>query len=260
MRIQSLAAAICFLTAAPSWAISNIESQRPGALKEGFSGQLSVGLSGKTGDKREEDYTFNARLNYRQDKNLFFVIGSHEYGSTRTIKDTDEAFIHGRWMHSFNAKWAGEAFTQWEEDEFANLESRTLLGGGARYLTAHKENVYILAIGLGAFREHETLDLSTYKQDTNTWRINAYYSYSHNLNKNTSIASTTYLQPSSDNFDDVRVLFTFSLDVKMTDSLKLSVGYQAKHDSQPAKNLAADPIIDNNKTNTEYSTTLSYQF
>lgn len=260
MSIRSLVATVCFLTVAPCWAISNIESQRPGELKEGVSGQLSVGLSGKTGDKREEDYTFNARLNYRQTNDLFFLIGSHEYGSTRTIKDTDESFIHGRWIHNFNQKWAGEAFTQWEEDQFANLESRTLLGGGARYLAAHKEGVYALAIGLGAFHEAETLDLSTYQQNTDTLRINAYYSYSHQLNANTSIASTTYLQPSSDNFDDLRALFTFSLNVKMTNSLTLSIGYQAKHDSLPAKNLDADPIIDNSKTNTEYSTSLTYQF
>jgi hypothetical protein len=258
--LYSAAVVGCLLCSTPSFAISNIENQRPGPPNEGFSGQLALGLSGKTGDKREEDYTLNSRLNYRQGDDVLFVIATREYGSTRKVKDTDDSFIHTRWVHNLTRHWAGEAFLQWEEDTFSNLISRSLIGGGARYLALNKAGVYSLALGIGAFREFETLDLSTYKLDTNVWRLNTYYAYNHVLNASTSIVSTVYLQPASNDIEDMRALFTFNLNVKMSDSLNLGLGYEAKYDSHPAKNLAATPIIDKSKSNTAYTTTLSYQF
>ncbi|HEY7772347.1 MAG TPA: DUF481 domain-containing protein [Marinagarivorans sp.] len=248
------------LLASPAWAISNIEDQRPGPPEEGVSGSVELGLSGKTGDSREEDYTLNARLNYRQGDEIFFVIGSREYGSTRDIKDDDNSFVHARWMHQLNAKWTTEAFVQWEQDVFSNLVSRRLAGGGLRYAIASKEDVFSLAVGAGGFREYESLDLGTTERDSQLWRCNTYLSYSHQLSSNTAISSTTYVQPAVDDFDDLRALFTMSLNVKVSKALNLRVSYEAKYDSRPAKNLEASPPIDKEKVNTEYLTSLVYRF
>lgn len=248
------------LIVSPVWAISNIEDQRPGPPDEGLSGSLELGLNGKTGDSREQDYTANGRLNFRRGDDIFFVIGSREYGSTRDVKDDDNSFVHARWMHQLNNKWTSEAFGQWEQDVFSNLVSRRLAGGGLRYSIASQAGVFSLAVGGGGFREHESLDLGTFEQNTKVWRYNLYYSYSHQLTDNTAIASTTYVQPGFDDFENLRALFTMSLSVKVTDALNLKVSYEAKHDSSPAKNLDAVPPIDKAKTNTEYATSLVYRF
>lgn len=241
-------------------AISNIEDQRPGPPKPGFSGKLELSIAGKTGDKKERDGAVATKLNYRLDDDILLFIGSAEYGSTRGVKDSDEAFAHVRWMHLFSERFASEAFVQWEEDEFSNLSSRILGGGGGRWVVASEIDTYSLALGLGAFREIEKLDLQTITDESRVWRINSYYAYSHVFNEKTSIASTTYVQPNAEEFDDLRVLFTFHLIVRMTEKLALKLSYQAKYDSEPAQNLAAVPPIDNNKTNTEYTTSLEYRF
>ncbi len=256
----------CFLTlftlllSTQAAAISNIESERPGLPDEGWTGHIEVGLDGETGNSREETYSGAAKITHRKNKNILLGIVEREYGTTRDIKDTDESFIHARWIHLLNTRWAAEGFAQWEEDEFANLVSRSLVGGGGRYVVAQDEKVFSLSVGFGGFREREVLDLGTYEDTTWTWRLNTFTVYQHRLNDSIVISATAYYQPSTDDFSDFRTLLDAALSIKLTDSLDLKVHYNVEHDSEPARNLDADPPIDNYETNTEYETSLVYNF
>lgn len=243
-----------------SWAISNIENERPSLPEQGFSGSVKIGLNGKTGNQEEESNKGGAKIIYRLDDEIFMAILEREYGTKSDIKNTDNSFAHTRWVHLLNDRWATEAFAQWEEDEFDNLTSRVLLGGGGRYLLAKQENVYSLALGLGAFHEEEKQNLISYQETNRLWRINTYYSFKYQLNTQVTLVNTTYAQPSADDLGDLRVLFDFGLNVKLTNSLALKVNYKLTHDSEPAQNLAITPPIDNYKTNTQYETALSYNF
>lgn len=244
----------------PAWAISNIASQNPGLPEEGLSGLLLVGLDGKTGNQKEQDFQASAKLIWRESNDIFLGIAERNYGKTRELKDTDDAFLHGRWTHLLTPAWAAETFTQWEENEFNNLNSRVLFGGGGRYFVAEEKNTYSLSVGLGGFREKEKLDLQTYQETTRTWRINTFYAYQHQVNPQVLVASTAYFQPEVDNWEDLRILFDLALTVKLTETLDLQVAYEVSHDSEPAQNFEASPPINNHKTNTEYSTSLIYNF
>ena len=250
----------CLISTAPAWAISNIESQNPGQPEEGLEGTIKVGLTGKTGDSREKDYQGSSKITWRFNDDVFLGLIERNYGTTRDIKDTDDAFAHGRWTHLLSDTWAVEGFGQWEEDEFSNLESRVLLGGGGRYVVAQEEDVYSFSLGLGVFREREKLDLQTYNETNYAWRANTFYAYKHQLNPQVFIVSTAYFQPNIDDWDDIRALVNLGLSVKLTETLNLQVDYKITHDSQPAQNLNAEPPIDNYKTNSEYSTSLVYKF
>jgi putative salt-induced outer membrane protein YdiY len=241
-------------------AISNIESERPGLPDQGWNGHIEFSVDGKTGNKREETYTGAAKVTWRKNNDILLGIVERGYGTTRNVKDTDESFVHTRWIHVLNPSWATEAFAQWEEDEFDNLISRTLAGGGGRYVVAQEQDIFSLSVGLGGFREREKLDLGTYDETNWTWRINSFYAYKHRLNDQVVITSTAYYQPSTDDFGNFRVLFDAALSVKLTDTLNLKVNYKVTHDSEPASNPDATPPIDNHETNTEYATSLVYNF
>lgn len=241
-------------------AISNIESERPNPPEEGWSGSVKIGLNGKTGNQEERSHEGATRIVYRLDDDIFMVIAERDYGSTRGVKTTDKEFLHGRWVHLLNYDWAVEGFGQWEKDEFDNLTSRVLAGGGGRYSVAQKRDVYSFALGLGAFHETEKQNLVSYQETNRLWRMNAYYAYNYQINDNVSLASTTYYQPSLSDFDDFRVLFDAGIAVKLSTRLQLHVNYRLTHDSEPAQNLLVVPTLDNHKTNTEYSTALSYNF
>lgn len=244
----------------PAWAISNIASRNPGLPEQGLSGMLLMGLSGKTGNQQEQDYQGSAQLTWRKNDNVFLGIAERNYGKTREVKDTDDAFVHSRWTHLLTPAWGAEAFAQWEENEFSNLTSRVLLGGGFRYLLPGEKEAVSLSVGFGGFREREKLDLRTYQELNQTWRINSFYAYQHQLNPQVLVSSTAYFQPKVDDWEDIRVLFNLALTVKLTQTLDLQLAYKATHNSQPAQNLEAEPVIDNYKTNTEYSTSLVYSF
>ncbi|MBA54009.1 MAG: hypothetical protein CMK89_06090 [Pseudomonadales bacterium] len=241
-------------------AISNIESERPGFPEEGWGGHVEIGLDGETGNSREETYTGAAKVTYRKNNDILLGIVEREYGSTRDVKDTDESFVHGRWIHVLTPRWAYEGFIQWEENEFDNLVSRSLVGGGGRYVVAQQEKIFDLSVGMGAFREKEVLDLGTYEETNWTWRLNTFTVYKHRLNEQIVISATAYYQPSTDDFGNFRTLLDAALSVRITDQLDLKVHYKVEHDSEPARNLDADPPIDNYETNTEYKTSLVYNF
>jgi putative salt-induced outer membrane protein YdiY len=241
-------------------AISNIESSRPGLPKEGWSGHLEFGFDAETGNKSEEDYRAYAKAVSRHGDNIYLGILQRDYGTTRGIKDTDDGFVHARWVHLLNEKWATEGFIQWEESVFDNLTSRSLIGSNLRYVIAEDDDVFSLSVGLGGFYEREVLDLDTYEQKSNLWRMNSFAVYKHNLNDHVGISATLYYQPSTQNFMDYRSYMTSSLLVKLTSTLDLKLQYQTNRDSMPAKNLEATPPIDNHKVNSRYQTSLVYRF
>lgn len=242
------------------YAISNIESSRPGLPEEGWSGHIEFGFDGETGNKSEEDYSASAKAVSRHGDNIYLGILERDYGTTRGIKDTDDSFIHTRWVHLLNTKWAVEGFIQWEENVFDNLKSRSLLGSNMRYVIAKDDKVFSLSAGLGGFLEREVLDLDTYEQESNLWRVNSFAVYKHRLNDQVGISATLYYQPSTSDFLDYRSYMTSALLVKLTTTLDLKLQYQMTRDSMPAKNPDATPPIDNHIVNTRYQTSLVYRF
>ena len=256
-RLQ-ITLAMCISTQA--LAISNIESERPGMPDEGWTGHVELGLDGKTGNSREQTYSGAAKVTNRQDKNIYLGIVERAYGTTHDIKNTDETFVHTRWTHLLNTRWATEGFAQWEKNEFDNLISRSLSGGGGRYVVAQDDKVFSLSVGMGAFREREELDLGTYRETNWAWRLNTYTVYKHRLNDQIVISAIAYYQPSTSDFGDYRALMDAALSVKLTDRLDLKIHYNVKYDSQPVRNPDAIPPIDNYKTNTAYNTSLVYNF
>ena len=242
------------------WAISNIENERPNLPEQGLSGALNLGLGGKTGDEQKQAYEGAAKIVYRYNDEIFMGLASGEYGETQHVKDTDNSFLHARWTHLLDKQWAIETFAQWETNDFNNLKARILAGGGGRYLVTQKKDVYSLAVGLGMFREYEKLNLISYEEVNYRWRMNTYYSYNYQINDQLSFINTTYFQPDVNDTSDYRVLFDMGFGVKVTSRLKLQLNYRVSYDSDPAKNPDVDPPIDNHTTNSEYKTTLSYQF
>ena len=257
-KLIQIALVMCIST--PALAISNIESERPGMPDEGWSGHVEFGLDGKTGNSREQTYSGAAKITNRQDKNIYLGILERAYGTTRNIKNTDETFVHTRWTHMLTTRWAAEGFVQWEKNEFDNLVSRSLVGGGGRYVIAQNDNIFSLSAGLGAFREREVQDLGTYEETNWAWRLNTYTVYKHRLNNQVAIVAIAYYQPNTRDFGDYRALLDAALSVKLTDRLDLKIHYNVKYDSQPVRNLDATPPIDNYKTNTAYNTSLVYNF
>lgn len=241
-----------------TWAISNIENERPNLPEQGFSGSIKIGLNGKTGNEEKKSNECGVKIIYRMDDEIFMALFDREYGTNKKIKTTDNSFAHARWVHLFNNQWAIEGFAQREENEFDNLTSRVLGGGGIRYMLSQEKDVYSFALGFGTFHEIEKQNLISYEEKNQLWRINTYYTYKYQLNNQVTLVNTTYAQPDASDFNDYRLLFDVGFNVRLTNSLQLKFNYKLSYDSKPAKNLLVLPPINNYKTNTQYETALVY--
>lgn len=260
MNIRPLFVGIFCCYIGSAFAISNIENERPDLPADGLSGIIKIGLDGKTGNQKEQNSEGAAKIIFRDTNEILLALIGREYGTKHEDKVKDNSFLHARWMHLLDEQWALESFAQWEKDEFDNLTSRTLAGGGGRYLAAQQKDVYSLAFGFGSFHEVEKQNLITYQETNRLWRVNSYYSFKYQLNEQLSVVNTTYFQPSTRDASDYRALFDLGLTIKMIDAVHLCLNYKLTYDSKPAKNLLAEPPIDNYKTNTQYKTTLEYRF
>ena len=246
--------------ALPAVAITNIESQRIKPIPEGLSGKVEFQFDGKSGNSKEEDYAISGRLNVKKAQDLWFLIASHEYDKANGNKDVDKSFAHGRWVHRYSPVWAGEAFAQYQDNEFTRLVSRYLGGAGARYTVLDEADKLNLALGAGAFYVKEREDLSTYETNEDYLRFNTYLSYKQQINDQVSIISTAYYQPKASDFDDYNVLWNTSLITNLSESLKLKLAFNISHDSLPPENPAAEPPIDIDSTDAEYSASITYEF
>ena len=258
--VKYLLCACALMSAQNALAISNIENERPNLPENGFSGQLKLGFNGKTGNQEEQKTEAGAKIIYRDDAEIFMALVGRELGSKLSVTNTDNSFLHTRWTHLLSDRWALESFAQLEKDQFDNLTSRILAGGGGRYVVSQEKDIYAFALGLGAFKEYEKLNLVDHEEANDLWRVNSYYSYKYQINEQVSLVNTTYYQPSTTDFGDYRVLFDLGIGVKLTNSLQIKLNYKLTYDSQPAQNLNVNPVIDNFKTNTEYKTSLAYSF
>ncbi len=260
MFYRFLAVALIIFWQSSAHAISNIESQRPGPPPEGWSGNLEFSASGKSGDVDEDRYGLGGRLTFQRQRNTVFGVLSAAEAKTQGVKSADESFAHLRWIHQRSERVAIESFVQFQQNEFSNLLARYLAGGGGRFRLLSRAEDYTLYFGLGAFHEWEEIDLGTFAEDHRVWRINQYLSYQQRLNEQVNWFATAYFQPAFGDADNHRALLDTGLKVRLNGHLSLRLAYNLRHNSEPPQNLLATPVIDREKTNTQYTTSLRYEF
>ena len=252
--LAALAAGLWSLPISVS-AIVNIENMRVGQAEIGLSGNIDLSISGNRGNTDKNEYGLDTRIQNSTEVMTDFIVASYDYGAASTITNTNKTFIHARHVMQFQSSRAWEAFVQAEQNEFARLSFRGLIGGGLRFTLAETPERLGLYLGAGAFWSRETLDqrpgLTDYGSE-NFSRANLYLVYKHKLNQQLSLVSTTYYQPRLSEISDFRALEQAGLAVKMTNNLGIKLSLDIAHDSRPAQSV--------DKTDISYNTRFSYQF
>ena len=239
----------------PANAIVNIENMRVGPAEAGLSGNLDLSISGKRGNTHKDEYGLDGRIQNNSNQVTDFVVISYDYGEASNVTNTNKTFIHARHVVKYQPRWGWEAFVQAEENQFARLSFRGLIGAGLRFTLTEIPQQLGLYLGAGAFWSRETLDTVPGLTDNgseNFSRANFYLVYKHKLNQQLSLVSTTYYQPRMSDINDFRALEQAGLAVKMTDNLSIKLSLDIAHDSRPPQSI--------DKTDISYNTSLSYRF
>ncbi len=255
MKCRIIAAVTLICANQTSHAIVNVESMRIAAEQPGYSGHVDLGLSGKRGNTDKDDVSFDTRIQHHHNKTTSFAILSYDYSETSDARNTNKYLIHARHVHQFQERKAWEGFAQLEENEFARLTYRRLLGGGLRFTLAQEPEKLGLYLGAGVLYAWESLEerpgLTDHGKDDFA-RANLYLSYKHKINDQLSFVSTTYYQPRFDKGDDYRALEQATIAIKMTDNIDFKLSLDIAHDSAPPQTI--------DKTDLSYTTSISYKF
>lgn len=241
-----------FLFSASSSAITNIESERLNNTEEGTTGTMSLSMDGKVGssDKIALGSALKLIRAYRRDE--LIAILSRDYAEVDDEVNTDESFVHLRYLTKNTPNWGHEVFVQHEEDQFNVITRRSLIGAGMRYtLTPKPDQHQANHIGFGLFHEEEFYQDSTLTSEKNA-RLNLYWAYKNQLSDNSIYTSTFYFQPNVEEFGDEKGLWQNALTISVTTTISLSLTWDVKHDTQA-------PDGEDN-TETTYKNVLIYNF
>lgn len=253
MRFFAFPASFVLLTLSlQATAITNIESQRKRADQEGLKGELQLAINGKSGNSDKQSNALSGRLDYRKEAHQLLAIARSEYGESNNEKDVDNNFLHFRYIHHNTPRFAWESFVQYQDDAFKLLDSRQLVGGGARFDLSPGDEHFRLTVGAGAYYTEEVYNLDNGELRDDYARANFYVSYFQQLTATTQISNTLYWQPRFSRPSDSYVYNSLALSVKINQSLALQISLESQYDSQPVDNLE--------HTDHSYSTSLVYSF
>ena len=233
-------------------AITNMEYLHKQGENDGFNGHIEFALSGKSGNSDVQTNAISGQLSYRDGVHQFLTSGSAEYGESNNVTDSDNKFIHQRYIHHRSQTLAYEAFIQYQDDAFKLLDSRKLIGGGIR-LNLAPEDTYLFNIGVGAYYTEEVYDLGDGINETEKYtRGNSYVNFAKQLTDSTEFSNTLYWQPRLSDFSDSYAYNSLSLSVKINQKLALKITLETQYDSKPVNNLE--------RVDHTYFTSLAYSF
>lgn len=252
MRFLTVALAIFSCSPLSLIAITNTEYLHKQGTDDGLDGHIELSLSGKSGNSDVQTNNISGQLSYRHGPNQFLTSGSSEYGKSNNVTDTDNNFIHQRYIYHRSQTFAIESFIQYQDDAFQLLDSRKLIGGGVRINLA-PTSAYLFNIGLGAYYTEEVYDLDDgITEEEKYTRGNSYINFAKQLTASTKFSNTLYWQPRLTDFSDSYAYNSLALSVKINHKLALKITLETRYDSEPVNNLEH---VDHT-----YLTSLAYSF
>lgn len=231
-----------------TWAIVNIEDLDLSLSSDGQKGRIGFAVKGASGNTDKISGEASGRFIMRNGKHFDMLTGSFSYGRSRGIRDTNKSFLHLRHRYSLSKPWELEAFTQAQQDEFARLKLRLLIGGGVR--RSYKDERLSLYFGLGSFYERESLRGGI--AVTNLWRGNFYVAGHYALNERVRFQNTIYFQPAWQDFGDQRISDAAVLRVSLTETIDIRLAIELSYDSRPPATVRSTDI--------NYTTGLEFSF
>ena len=253
------------LASSPSYAIVNLKNLHLSAPEVGFSGTLSFGLNGSSGNSRQMRIKSGVLAQWYQPGYLNYITANYAYGKTFDVNDgrgnkidvvdVDKAFAHLRHIHDINHAVAWEVFAQTESDAFTRLTYRGLAGGGARFSLLARDVKQAAFLGAGVLYSQEEIKDQKNATDSGLYKKvkgNLYFIFKKAIAENVVIQSTTYAQPVVSDLGDVRVLEDANLTLKVADSLALSLNVVANYNNRPPQQVKRADVI--------YSTAIEYEF
>ena len=245
-----ISALFSLMYAASAYSIVNIEKVNIEKNPQPFQGELDFKISGASGNSENQASSLGSRFQWN-DISTQFVVLKYNYAKSFDVKSKDNAFMHYRYIVNPKLKITTEYFLQIEDNEFKQLNLRTLFGAGYRFRLFEKESLYHGRLGLGLFHSREEIsDAFDTVEEVN--RLNTYFTFQYNIKKGLNFLSTTYYQPDFEQFSDYRILEQLSFEFNISKGFLYFITVDVSYDSKPVNGLE--------KNDTSYKSGIKYRF
>lgn len=230
--------------------VVNIESERLKADSNGVYGSLSGDFELTSNTKTVVVFDATAQLEYKQDSNLYLLLGNYGFVSGDKEAFANNAFIHLRYNRKITTLLRWEVFTQLQFNEVSKINLRYLLGTGPRFKLVDKEKLKIYAASLVMFEygEDDTTE-NAFHRDV---RSSSYLTFTFVPIHNLRIISTTYYQPLYNELSDFRLMNQESVEISISGRFKLEPAFNYLFDSRPVSGVP--------KVNYSFKMGLEYHF
>ena len=224
--------ALVWLTAGTAHATVIVRQLDP--TPEGWSIGLEGSYDDQSGSTEKRDYSAAFNVLNKTGVHELRAFGSLAYGRVNGVENENQGLVHIRYVRALTGSpLRVETFIQTEQDDFANMAERSLLGGVvSRFFNSDDGERRVLAM-VGLMRESEE-HLTNNALDREVTRLTSSLQMSWLLPRDNKLYFISYLQPNIDTPEnDMRVTAELSLAIPLSDRLSLRAGYYYRYNDMP---------------------------
>lgn len=211
--------------------IVNIENKRIYDDTSGWSGSLDASVSAAQNDELFYSAGFRPRVQYKNRKNLLFLLSDLSYTGSQTKTYANSGMSHFRYARRIkNGPFKWESYAQIQYNELLNQKLRTLAGTGLRWKMIDTNNVRFF-IGTSTFYEYE--ELQQEHVINRSFRWSSYLSWMINLKSGFSFTAVNYVQPNWEDFSDVRYSGQYAVGMAVAKHVDFRFETTIYYDSKP---------------------------
>jgi len=218
----------------------NTEAMRRSDGTPGWYAALAADLGYVAGNSSLLKLKTNARADNYSSIGHTFVVGQIQQGRKDDVIFINKGFLHLRGVRHLRADFAMEGFVQQEFNDFINLRSRSLLGGGIRWGLAgvpdSARTTRVVNLGVGAMWEQEA-QTGDDEGIVRLLRSTNYLVLRWTPDDRLTLFSTTYFQVDIGDFTDYRILLEGGLQVALSRRLALNIKVDLRYDSDPPSDV-----------------------
>lgn len=200
----------------------------------GWSGGLTGSFGASGGNSPQTIFEGSGRLQFRSEPNVFRLIITGRKTSAQGVETANATLGHLRHNYLLSERWATLTFLQYMRNPFQRLDSRTLLGLGARWMAVENKETRLYLGAAQMFEQERIQDVEGY---TKAQRLSSFVSVEKKISEDVELDFLVFYQPRWSDFQDWRLFGEVSLDIELTGSLSLFTGYVLQYNSTPPEGV-----------------------
>ncbi|MCL7972059.1 MAG: DUF481 domain-containing protein, partial [marine benthic group bacterium] len=198
----------------------------------GWSGEIAAAIAIAQGNTEYFEFDLSAAAQFQADRHRVRGLGDFTRRTASGVEISEATLLHLRHNYRLTDVVHSLAFLQAQRNPFQRIDSRFLLGLGARFDLVRGET-FGTSVGASYMRERETLtddDSGAATRD----RGNFFASLLGRPTDQLRVDAHAFYQPVLTDWSDARLSAGSNLDVLLVGELTLVIGFRLAYNSQPA--------------------------